>query len=266
MNHLRIVDLPPMDIPKLACMPAEVRRYFAHIDSIYHSLPGDISELMLLIKRKKNILRKSWILHELSPYYIAASQPRRYRMTTTIRERKICIGVDDEIGSLESLTAKRFRSLFRGMVADLKAGSLRRGSIYTCKDLKGYRVRFPPPSHLKRLLYPLRLLTLESAESPSFSAIVSYVVISGMHPLTDGNGRLSRIAFNTIMRYHFPNTSYLPIYEISSLSQGSHVLCCREAQYHNDWSHIALFFKTIISDLVEAADKNRASPKPFSVG
>lgn len=236
-------------------MPRLVRRCFTQIDSIYHRLPADIETVARLLKNNDRKFRTSWDCHELSAYYTAASHPRPYRPTTTASETRIASLATEAIAPLAGFDVVACKSLIRNTTAALNAGVLRRGFVYTRKDLKGWAVRFPDPASLKHLIEPLRLLVVNSAQSPSFAAIAAYVVIVTAHPFTDGNGRMSRLAFNTLMMHHFPTVSYLPLYEMFDLSQGSHVLCCREAHYHGDWSHIASLFKTMIGDLVAAAGR-----------
>lgn len=134
---------------------------------------------------------------------------------------------------------------FRDALIDIakRAGGgegLRRQDVRTCPDAAGRVVVFPHwrtiPDRLDALF---RLLVMETPYPSGLNAGIALVCISHCHPFTDGNGRISRIIFNTIMqsKYERP-VFYLPIFELSALSRGMFIMSVRSAELHGGWDDL----------------------------
>jgi hypothetical protein len=119
--------------------------------------------------------------------------------------------------------------------------AFRTDQIATDPDREGRHIVFPGPERIAPQLRSLdAFLAREQRSARAFRAIVAMLVILNCHPLRDGNGRTSRIAFNRIVR---PGTQafgyYLPLYEIGILARGGFVIRMRQAELHGDWTPIA---------------------------
>lgn len=247
---MTIVEHPPVEIPTFNSLSDTEKQSLLRINELYLQLPSSVATILEYVSANEDKFKASWSCHELSSYYMQANEPRVYRNKTTSNERSVASIAIEAAKPIENMTVVNFKKVIRVVLSTLNAGRLRKGYVYTVKDLNGSSVRYPPPHSLRLLLEPLRQLIVHSSDCPAYAAVVAYVVISGAHPLTDGNGRLSRIIFNAIMMYNFRGVGYLPLYEISMLSGGSHILGCREAHYYGEWENIISFFERIVGDLV----------------
>jgi Fic family protein len=100
-------------------------------------------------------------------------------------------------------------------------------------------------SSLHNALRPLR------AAHPLVAAVVALVVLLAVHPFLDGNGRVSRIAFNALISpLSLPQalqTRFIPLKEFFMLSDFGFELRLRYSFHMNEWSAIARYFCDVIA-------------------
>lgn len=70
---------------------------------------------------------------------------------------------------------------------------------------------------------------------PGFAAVVAMAALLNVHPFTDGNGRVARLFFHWAINEGRDSPLYLPIYELSALSQYGYLIRLRQATYHLNW-------------------------------
>ncbi|MFJ5484200.1 Fic family protein [Pectobacterium actinidiae] len=81
--------------------------------------------------------------------------------------------------------------------------------------------------------------------NPLFCAIVASVSILCIHPLADGNGRLSRFIFNLILERSSNN--YIPLTELCHAARSGYVLSMREAMLFSEWDSAVHFYCACLS-------------------
>ncbi|MEI9989025.1 MAG: Fic family protein [Rhizomicrobium sp.] len=181
--------------------------------------------------------------HDLSEYFMALSPPKS-RPARSLAE----------IGALSALSTSA-RELFTktpdGMqqavvrIAGTVSGddaALRSGPVRTTQDLAGNYVLYPPAADVPARLDALGLfLERYGTCAPSFAAMVVMNGICNCHPIADGNGRVSRIVFNAILRERAGTRFYLPLYELAALSDGGFTIRQRQAQYRGDWDPLIAY-------------------------
>lgn len=99
----------------------------------------------------------------------------------------------------------------------------------------GGRVRFPAPE--KAIQRMDDILTYLAIPQPSalFHAGVVKVMMTNAHPLSDGNGRTSRILFNYALRRGGIGGGYLPIKEYMLPARGHVQIAMRIAETRGQW-------------------------------
>lgn len=134
---------------------------------------------------------------------------------------------------------------------------VRAGPIRSKSDRFGRCVEFPRIESAIGALEDLRShLRIYADRRPAFAAVVALAAIGAAHPLIDGNGRTSRLAFNLLAEAAL-GSGYLPLSELGLLSRGGFLLAMRSAQYHGDW--IAL--TTYIDAACEVTRKLHTAPE-----
>lgn len=79
-------------------------------------------------------------------------------------------------------------------------------------------------------------------------ALYEYVLINNLHPLTDGNGRLSRMVLNHRLRVMFGNKLlYIPWKECFLHTLGGYEIALRLAETQRDWNSYCQFMLGILS-------------------
>jgi hypothetical protein len=136
--------------------------------------------------------------------------------------------------------------------------SFRENSIYTERDKYGGYATYPNFGFITEAMkhmnsYKNRYII----DYPLETSIVSLVFLGAIHPFADGNGRTSRVVFNTIAG-SIKSKTYIPLYELSEHSRGGYILALREAQYNNKWRPIIRFLSEGCKVLEELVFRDRA--------
>jgi hypothetical protein len=86
------------------------------------------------------------------------------------------------------------------------------------------------------------LMVRPRSASPIVHGAQLMVGVLNAHAFSDGNGRLSRVLFNHVLRQAgAPNGGYLPIYSAMLRSQGGFELALREAEIMGRWDALARY-------------------------
>ena len=122
-------------------------------------------------------------------------------------------------------------------------GKLRDMPVFSAADAEGYAIRYPPPDQARASLIASRApLARYARETPGFAALAFMVVLGAAHPFEDGNGRVARLMSNAILQESGSAAIYLPFHEVSYITDGSLILCLREAAYFGRWEPMAKWF------------------------
>lgn len=191
-------------------------------------------------------LIKRELLHDLSPFFLDRGGNSRV-LQKTRQEYDQCLQFVnlppcDVFGSNGDMNT--FISTLRFMAA--AAGvcpNWRHVAVQTKPDAKGGTVIYPDAREVLEQLYALYdFVRVHFLENPHFCAVVLLVAISHIHPLVDGNGRLSRLIYNWISFSECRNQYYLPIYESCALSDGGQIIRKRIARRPDGWGPIIEHF------------------------
>jgi len=137
------------------------------------------------------------------------------------------------------------------LISNLAQG-FRTNDVYSSRDCNGYRKKFSNPYAIIQRMEEIHRFVYQNVfRHPIFTAVVSAVAITNCHPLMDGNGRLSRIVFNAIIRLCDLAKLYLPLYEIFWISGCCYELNVRRAEIFDDWKPLFLYFKNAVRLLFE---------------
>lgn len=89
---------------------------------------------------------------------------------------------------------------------------------------------YPDPSIVSLELENVnRIISRYIDRFPIICALSVYVMLLAIHPFPDGNGRVSRIIMNLIIRKFVDRRLYCPIFELEFITRKSLLLSCREA-------------------------------------
>lgn len=145
--------------------------------------------------------------------------------------------------------------------ASRSAAGTRHGPCYT-EGLDGSRVWFPDHASIDASLKRLWSWLTANRGRPLLKATVAYCCVCNLHPFTDGNGRVARWLFTSILRQEASLAStFIPLHEFFRRSQGSFVVYLRLAELRNDWDALVKFLAQVI---VRMAQQQRSAAVGFS--
>lgn len=204
---------------------------------------------------EKNVLV---LKHKLSEYYKKLSDSHSPEIKS-IREILFLTNNNDKI------CFKTKRSFFESMLYiyhNITGNNDGFRTVPVRSKLDNYEncVIYPNHTLIKQSISDLYdFLSIYKKDNPLFSAMVSMISIFTTHPFTDGNGRVGRILFNSIIFSEFNTEYYLPLYELSELSEGGFRIRHRIAQYKNNWLPLSEFISNAYSLLYTNFGKNDVS-------
>ena len=143
---------------------------------------------------------------------------------------------------------------FIAHASEMKAiGAVRSTPSASARNRAGWRVRYPEPESVQtevRLIQ--RWINDNLPNSALWTASIAMVSLATLHPLVDGNGRLSRMLFNLILHYGgLQRGAYVPVSEVFAASSGGKELREKHAYYRGDWG-------PFISYILDAAEATTA--------
>ncbi|MGO4744837.1 Fic family protein [Serratia quinivorans] len=114
-------------------------------------------------------------------------------------------------------------------------------SVRTVPESDGSYTEFLDVQHLSSELRKLRLFILNNyTDNKLFCSIIASVFFMHIHPLHDGNGRVSRVLFNLILGRDINN--YIPMTELCHVARSGYVLSLREAFLFSEWDSVIMFY------------------------
>ena len=235
---------------------------YPHFDALLPSTRAAVISANLLIQ---DFLDKPWALqnvadfckseefnkifqHPLSEHYKSRNDCHT-KETRTDKEKKSVLFVRN---ILIKYLQEDHHAIFPDFVAEAGRATygpesrLRKGSIGIKKDNEGDRVIFIPSQDIEQSLNVLWEHLKEEAKNHTnlFGAVKIAAGLLNAHPLSDGNGRLSRVLMNILFGCN--NKNYIPLYEFHSNSAGGFVIRLRQAEIYNEWDEIIQFYCNIV--------------------
>lgn len=126
--------------------------------------------------------------------------------------------------------------------------SIRSSSVLSTPDKLGKFVIFPDAKAIEPALKDIdRHIQANIDVSRAFTATVAMTALCNVHPFGDGNGRVSRIVFNALLRAPGNEGPYIPLHELGRVSRAGFLIAMRLAQYRNEWRTLADFLSEAIS-------------------
>jgi Fic/DOC family len=171
---------------------------------------------------------------------------------------------------LVSPDAFRARLVELNLCVTDSVGGWRSCPIHLDGDKAGHEVFFPPPAAIPAQLEKLRRFLVSGDNTPAlFRAAVAKALILNCHPFTDGNGRVSRVLFNYILRQGgMPAQVYIPFYEIARRSHGGYEIALRQAEIRGEWEPFLRFMLAVVQchQSIALAHKPPTRPSRLAVG
>lgn len=131
--------------------------------------------------------------------------------------------------------------------AGVKAPKFRHGPSRTNADRRGISIGFLSADNVPARIREISRFYRTSPLPVEVKAIVAQAAILNLHPLNDGNGRLSRVLFNVLFwRDRFRPVLYLPIYELRAHSPYTFEICLRSAELYGDWGPLINFYTRFV--------------------
>lgn len=133
-------------------------------------------------------------------------------------------------------------------------GTIRECTVHNGVDRHGDRVVYPDANELIGALRRIyEHWALYHGKQPAFAATVAMVALMNLHPFPDGNGRVARVFFNWTLNFERKSVVYLPLYELSALSNCGYLIRLREAQYFGRWEPIVSYLSMVAKRLLVPA-------------
>jgi Fic/DOC family len=145
------------------------------------------------------------------------------------------------------------------VVADLLGivNLIRSVEVRTAPDSRGQFSEYPCYLNIRSNLQSIDRFVSKYAESNSVAAaIVCYIGILHCHPLQDGNGRLARVLFRTILGRKYGRGAMLCIKQNSKYLRTIELLKTRRVMFGNEWIAFTQFLKELIDLYCEYNNKN----------
>lgn len=195
-------------------------------------------------RRPFGALTRQDLTHELSPYFMGRSgKASEFRGHKSSNEYQCCKILNTLCPSSMFFVKSRFED-FRKL---LECCARKLGLLPKWRDVE---VQTKPDACAGSVVYPSKYIIDNQLQivfefikdnyhiNSHLCAIVLLVGISHIHPLQDGNGRLSRVMYNWLSFSEINSEFYLPLYEIGGLSEGGYVIRKRLARNEDGWDSI----------------------------
>lgn len=123
----------------------------------------------------------------------------------------------------------------------------RSNDIYISPDMNNNVIVLPSADAALNQIQMLPELYREYASRPVLCATLCMVTVLNSHFLSDGNGRLSRILFNSIIFHNIESDHYIPLHEFFITSDGGFEIRLRMAEIQSKWHDIIGMMSSIIT-------------------
>lgn len=122
-----------------------------------------------------------------------------------------------------------------------RSNRIREINVRTVPEKDGSYTEFLDFQCLPSELSKLRTFISDNyKENTLFCAIIAAAFLMNIHPLHDGNGRVSRMLFNLILDRGEIN--YIPLTELCHVARSGYVISLREAFLFSEWDSIIVFY------------------------
>jgi Fic/DOC family len=193
--------------------------------------------------------------HELSPFAMKNSGPRHLRLDYSANLEYISARFHREtlLGSLREGKVESLEQCLLDLSKSMhgQAVELRKRPAKTESDVNGFHWIYPDPSIVKNSLRELSSFLIDTIESSPLLvariAVVAYVLINWIHPLRDGNGRLSRMLFNILLFRDSKIMHYIPLAKFSQLAHYGQEISLREVMIGGSVKSISEYFEVVIN-------------------
>lgn len=194
----------------------------------------------------ERVLRLVELEHRLSDQLLARAhsevlEPRSPREIDILKRYGKAIRADalGEFAAFSIMLAKLHRACGG-------AGSVRVTAVRSKPDRLGTYVLYPDVEAIEPGLRRLHdFLRWHFERHPTYAAAVAMTSICNLHPFGDGNGRVSRLLFNGLLRSR--DAAFLPLYELGRLSRGGGLIVSRLAQYRDQWAPLAMYLSAAVA-------------------
>lgn len=186
-----------------------------------------------------------------------------YRVLARVREENFYRSAEEQ-AALSRLPSARSGSF--DVVNDIALLSsalqndavLRQERSASARNRAGWRVVYPDHRVVQDELLRLSAwVTRNASLSATWTACLAMVSVSTLHPLRDGNGRLSRMVFNALLRTHgLQQSCYVPLSEIFASCPGGKELREKTGYYTGDWNPLISY----MLDALQAATWRPSHP------
>ena len=247
-----VVPIAQLSLPAWDSCDGTVRVLASRLWQVFAKAPADVMDSVVAWLREQPIrhgdpgrLRGCELRHELSGYLAPASTEaftdgRSLAECHVLKQAGLpsAKAVADGNFSLFCETLKGFHHAM-----GLTDTGFRSRPVYTQRDRAGVCTVYPG----QELIYPqLERIYVHWKRyfhmSRGFAAVVAMVALLNVHVFNDGNGRVARLFFHWTLNEGRGSPLYLPIYELSALSQCGYLIRLRQASYHSDWRPLFAYF------------------------
>ncbi|WP_460732545.1 Fic family protein [Lysobacter tyrosinilyticus] len=196
------------------------------------------------------------LVHPLASHAIARSGRPDFREGTLAAERVSTQTIGQRL--VAAFLSHDFDALVSALLecaelAGVKAPALRREVARLVPDGAGVSVAFASPEHIVPRLIRMQDLARDASLPAVFRAVALQAAVLNLHPLRDGNGRVSRVLYNALLwqeSYH--PALHVPIYALRRHAPHSFEICLRELELQGRWSALTGFHATLLESLVRS--------------
>jgi hypothetical protein len=125
-----------------------------------------------------------------------------------------------------------------------RTSNWRTGLVGFAADKSGTSIVFPASALVPKQMELLRCSIAETRHHPALvRATIAATLLLNAHPFLDGNGRLSRLLFNFVLRQAgMQEWVYIPLYEIARRSNGGYEIALRRAEIFGNWQPLLSYY------------------------
>jgi len=187
--------------------------------------------------------------HPLSEYYSARNTHAPLGGRTSMEQHhieSICSAFEKTLIDIKYTTICEFLTASACKLAG-GVGYIRKRQVGVERDRQGCTVVFVEPAEIEVSLVRLwhYMASLSRRSYDLFGATVATVGLLNCHPFIDGNGRLARVLFNTLLLRSAEN--YIPLYDFYNCTPGGYILRLRQAELFGEWDDFILFHCNIVN-------------------
>lgn len=212
--------------------------------------PAERSRLSVRLRQPDTaVIFNEGLQHRLSRFTSHLAGSHHLREGTSDREAMACRDLRVRLDQLPASGGGAWKSTLIELAGHVGVvGSIRTKDVTTTPDSHGRCVLFPDSRTFDGRIRELNDLVGDASIPTSFAAIILLCCMLNLHPLTDGNGRVSRVMFNwALLRHRQGRDRYLPLYEIKQCSRYGFELSLRELELTGSWGSVLDYFTRLVA-------------------